>query len=101
MPIHEGMTNSRETGAEGTPIDDILAALEPNPDRTIVRNEFALVGITVHTTATGTLLHIEDLHSRQVVELDALELESLAWSRHGDLSPLLDPSQTRWANGNE
>jgi hypothetical protein len=30
------------------------------------------------------------------VELDALELESLAWARHLDLSPLLDPNLTRW-----
>ncbi|MEA2323682.1 MAG: hypothetical protein QOD81_3532, partial [Solirubrobacteraceae bacterium] len=37
-----------------------------------------------------------DLRSGAAVELDALELECLAWSTHADLAPLLDPSLTRW-----
>ena len=82
------------------PVEDILAALEPDPDRLIVRNEFAVVGLTVRTPTPGRVrLCIEDLRTQQTVELDALELESLAWARHDDLSPLLDPSRTRWTDG--
>lgn len=99
MSIHEGLTGSAAVGAEGTPIEEILAALDHDPDRQIVRNEFAVVGISVCRTATGTRLRIEDLRSRQAVLLDALELESLAWARHRDLTPLLDPSLTRWPGG--
>ncbi|MGW5644316.1 hypothetical protein ACWEV3_17650 [Saccharopolyspora sp. NPDC003752] len=97
MPVHEGLTSS-----EGMPLEDILAALEPDPDRLVVRNEFAIVGISVRQQDSGRpRLRIEDLRTRQTVELDALELESLAWARHHDLRPLLDPSRTRWAGGQD
>ncbi|WP_211261620.1 hypothetical protein [Pseudonocardia acaciae] len=95
MPVHEGVS-----GAEGMPLDDILAALEPDPDRLVVRNEFAVVAVSVRASGPGrAALRVEDLRTRQAVELDALELESLAWARHRDLAPLLDPSRTRWAGG--
>lgn len=82
---------------DGEPIEDLLAALGPDPDRLVVRNEFAVVGVTLEHSPCGTRLRIEDLRTRQYVELDALELESLAWAHHQDLSPLLDPSASRWA----
>lgn len=85
------------TTTDGQPISDVLAALEPDPDRLVVRNEFAVVGVALRHSACGTRLRIEDLRTRQSVELDALELESLAWAYHRDLAPLLDPSASRWA----
>lgn len=89
-------------GAEGMPIEDMLTALETNPDRLVVRNEFAIVGITVRESDNGRhRLRIEDLRTQQTVELDALELESLAWAKHGDLAPLLDPSRSRWAGNTD
>ena len=86
---------------DSTPIEDILAALEPDPDRLVVRNEFAAVGVTPQRSACGIRLRIEDLRTGQHVELDALELESLAWTHHHDLSPLLDPSASRWTDSEE
>lgn len=43
-------------------------------------------------------LRIADLRTEARVELDALELESLAWSQHRDLAGLLDPGNTRWVS---
>ncbi|WP_326837492.1 hypothetical protein VSH64_21820 [Amycolatopsis rhabdoformis] len=97
-----GGGDDRRNGAEGLPIEDILAALEPDPDRVVVRNEFAVVGVTLRRSGGGrSRLRVEDLRTRQAVELDALELESLAWARHDDLSPLLDPSRSRWVGTGE
>jgi hypothetical protein len=83
--------------SDGMALSDIVAALQPDPDRLIVRNEFAAVSISLCDPGPGrSRLRITDLSTGQAVELDALELESLAWARHQDLSPLLDPSQSRW-----
>jgi hypothetical protein len=82
---------------DGLPLEQILAALEPDPDRLVVRNEFAAVAVSLRDPGPGRpRLFIEDLRTHQTVELDALELETLAWARHEDLAPLLDPSHTRW-----
>ncbi|WP_245607206.1 hypothetical protein [Pseudonocardia spinosispora] len=90
MSIHEGVT------------DAVRAALVPEPGRLVVRNEFAVVAVTVRQDGAGEArLRIEDLRTRQSVDLDALELESLAWSRHQDLDFLLDPSRTRWIDGDD
>lgn len=64
--------------------------------RFVVRNEFAVVAIELHGGPGRERLRIEDLRAHAVVELDALELESLAWATHGDLAALLDPGLTRW-----
>lgn len=64
----------------------------------VMRNEFAHVRVSLHDPGGRPRLRIEDLRTQQAVELDPIELESLAWARHEDLSPLLDPSLTRWAN---
>lgn len=66
------------------------------PQRFIVRNEFAVVAIELRGEPGHECLRIEDTRSEVSVELDALELESLAWASHRDLAPLLDPSRTRW-----
>ncbi|MGW5063405.1 hypothetical protein ACWEQ2_40070 [Streptomyces sp. NPDC004096] len=83
-------------------LESIIAALQPDPDLMVIRNEFAVVAVTVRDAGSARpRLLIEDLRTRQTVELDALELESLAWSQHKDLAPLLDPSRTRWANSDD
>jgi hypothetical protein len=64
----------------------------------ILRNEFAYVSVSLHDPGGRPRLRIEDLRTQQTVELDPIELESLAWASHHDLTPLLDPSLTRWAN---
>lgn len=69
--------------------------------RLVIRNEFATVAVSARSSTLGTRLRIEDLRTGQFVELDALELESLAWALHGDLAPLLDPSASRWADAPE
>jgi hypothetical protein len=96
MPLHDEVTPDGTAG--GMRLEDILAALDPDPDRLIIRNEFAVVAVTVRDAGSARpRLLIEDLRTRQTVALDALELESLAWALHKDLAPLLDPSRTRWA----
>jgi hypothetical protein len=65
-------------------------------ERIVVRNEFAVVSVEVHGGPGRERLRIEDLRAHAVVELDALELESLAWASHADLAPLLDPGRSRW-----
>ncbi|KRE39564.1 hypothetical protein ASG73_00930 [Janibacter sp. Soil728] len=69
-----------------------------DPSRLVVRNEFAVVSIKVVGPPGRTRLRIEDLRTRQTIDLDAIELESLAWLTHRDLSKFLDPSATRWTN---
>jgi hypothetical protein len=100
MLSHEG--TGPDESAEEMRLESTIAALQLDPDRMIVRNEFAVVAVTVRDAGSARpRLLIEDLRTRQTVELDALELESLAWSQHRDLAPLLDPSRTRWANSND
>ena len=94
MPLHDEVTPAGTAG--GMRLEDVLAALDP--DRLVIRNEFAVVAVTVRDAGSARpRLLIEDLRTGQTVALDALELESLAWARHKDLAPLLDPSRTRWA----
>lgn len=97
----EAQSTSATPTEEAARMRSLLEALNADPGRLVVRNEFAVVAVAVHETGNGrSRLLIEDLRTRQTVELDALELESLAWSRHQDLDPLLDPSRSRW-NGTE
>lgn len=68
----------------------------------VIRNEFAYVSVELDTESNGQLLKICDLRTGKVGYLDPLELETLAWSCHEDLAPLLNPSHRRWAgSGNE
>jgi hypothetical protein len=75
------------------------ARLGASSEPLVLRNEFAIVGVEVVGEGNRRRLRLEDLRSGVSVELDALELESLAWARHLDLSPLLDPNLTRWQSG--
>jgi hypothetical protein len=54
-------------------------------------SEFAAVEIARDDRGNGPRLMIRDLQSGQEIYLDPLELAALAWSRHDELMPLLDP----------
>jgi hypothetical protein len=58
-----------------------------------LRNEFARVGIAVDTRANGPRLMIVDRRSGQTAYFDPLELEQLAWTRHSELTSLVDPGR--------
>ena len=61
-----------------------------------IRNEFARVAVDIDEQGNGPRLRLRDLKTGRVAFLDALELESLAWSSHADLNPFLNPSLGRW-----
>lgn len=65
----------------------------------ILRSEFAHVRIELDAGGRGPRLKITDLRTQQYGHLDPLELETLAWVKHGDLLGLLDPSCRRWNEG--
>lgn len=85
-------------GASGQhpPLEAIEAALNRDPDLLILRSEFACVSVTVYDPGGRPRLRLEDLRTNRTIQLDPLELETLAWSSHDDLAPLLDPSHRRW-----
>jgi hypothetical protein len=56
-------------------------------------NEFAAVEIASDNSANGPRLLIRDLQTGREIYLDPLELAALAWTRHEELSPLLDPGR--------
>jgi hypothetical protein len=66
-------------------------------------SEFAAVEVERDDSGNGPRLMIRDLQTRQEIYLDPLELASLAWARHEELLPLLDPGRfdqrTRGAEG--
>jgi hypothetical protein len=64
----------------------------------ILKNEFAHVSVRLDKSANGDRLLIKDMRTGKTSFFDPLELESLLWSTHKDLTTLLDPSQTRWIN---
>lgn len=58
-----------------------------------LNSEFAAVEIERDDTGNGPRLLIRDARSGQCIYLDPLELAALAWARHEDLMPLIDPSR--------
>lgn len=80
--------------ADGASKDDGRAG--GDNDGLTVRNEFASVRLRVRDPGGRPRLRIEDLRTQRAVELDAVELESLAWASHADLATLLDPGASRW-----
>jgi hypothetical protein len=59
-------------------------------------SEFARVQIERDDSGNGPRLMIRDLRTGMTAYLDPLELETLAWMRHEDLTRFLDPSFRRW-----
>jgi hypothetical protein len=58
-----------------------------------LNSEFAAVEIARDNRGNGPRLMIRDLQSGQEIYLDPLELAALAWTRHEELLPLLDPGR--------
>jgi hypothetical protein len=71
-----------------------MAAINDAGD-TILRlaSEFAAVEVGRDDRGNGPRLMIRDTQSGRCVFLDPLELAALAWMRHADLLPFLDPAR--------
>jgi hypothetical protein len=70
----------------------------------VLRNEFAMVEISVRDREAGPMLEIVDAENGTSITLDPLELEALTRFPHRALAPLLDPSGLsvidRWLDAN-
>jgi len=66
-----------------------------DPGGQVVRliSEFAAVEIARDDRGNGPRLMIRDSRTGRCIYLDPLELSALAWARHEDLLPLIDPSR--------
>lgn len=62
----------------------------------IIVSEFGYVSVGVDRSANGPRLMLRDVRSGKTAYFDPLELESLVWCEHEQLSEILDPSRTRW-----
>jgi hypothetical protein len=58
-----------------------------------LNSEFAAVEVDRDDSGNGPRLMIRDLRTGQAVYLDPLELAALAWTRHEELLPFLDPAR--------
>ncbi len=67
-----------------------------DPRTGIVHSEFAQVRVDIDDSALSPRLRLEDLRTKRVRYLDALELETIVWLRDEHLAALLDPSSDRW-----
>ena len=56
-------------------------------------SEFAAVEIERDDRGNGPRLMIRESRTGQCIYLDPLELAALAWARHEDLLPPIDPSR--------
>ncbi len=54
-------------------------------------NEFAAVEVDLDNQGNGPRLRVEDLSSGVAIYLDPLELQSLAWATHKDLTTFARP----------
>jgi hypothetical protein len=59
----------------------------------ILSSEFASVEIALDDRGNGPRLMIRDARNGRCVFLDPLELAALAWLRHEELLPFLDPAR--------
>ena len=58
-----------------------------------ISSEFASVEIALDDRGNGPRLMIRDARNGRCVFLDPLELATLAWVRHEELLPFLDPAR--------
>ena len=65
------------------------------PNKLLLRSEFATVSLTADYSGNGPRLGITDMRTGRIAFFDPLELEALAWATHDDLRPLLNPEK-RW-----
>ncbi len=70
--------------------DVVLAGADDGLE--ILRNEFAMVGISIADGPDGRTLRVRNMGSGAEVRLRAGQLERLTRLRHQDLAPLVDPS---------
>jgi hypothetical protein len=71
-----------------------MAANNDAGDRILrLASEFAAVEVGRDDGGNGPRLMIRDTQSGRCVFLDPLELAALAWARHEDLLPFLDPAR--------
>lgn len=61
----------------------------------VLRSEYATVRVAWDGAANGDRLAVTDMRSGRTIHFDPLELEALAWARHDELTPFLDPRR-RW-----
>ena len=64
-----------------------------------LKSEFAHVRVALNLDGNGPRITITDLKTMAFIDLDPLELESLAWVNHDDLAPIVNPS-FRWYDEN-
>ncbi len=62
----------------------------------VVVSEFGHISIGVDKSANGPRLMLRDVRTGKTAYFDPLELESLVWCEHEQLSEILDPARTRW-----
>jgi len=58
-----------------------------------LNSEFAAVEVERDDSGNGPRLMIRDVRSGKSIFLDPLELAALAWVRHEELLPFLDPGR--------
>jgi hypothetical protein len=89
---NEPATNEPATNEPATnePATGQSSANQPSAMR--LTNEYATVSVELDHEAAGPRLRITDLASNVFVCLDPLELQSLAWTRHVDFTPIMDPA---------
>ncbi len=84
-----------------TPLPGLEGAADETGDRSpgraeagheILRNEFAMVAVTLAAGPDGGRLLVRNMGSGAAVGLGAAELDLLSRLRHRDLAPLVDPS---------
>jgi hypothetical protein len=59
----------------------------------VLTSEFAAVEVERDDSGNGPRLMIRDLRSGNCIYMDPLELMALAWLRHEELLPFLDPAR--------
>lgn len=59
----------------------------------VLASEFAAVEIECDESGNGPRLRIRDVRTGKSVFLDPLELAAIAWIRHEELLPFLDPAR--------
>ena len=63
-----------------------------DPGLHVLRNEFAMVGVSVADRPEGRRLRVRNMGSGAEISLHAGQLDRLTRLKHRDLSPLVDPS---------
>jgi hypothetical protein len=59
----------------------------------IIRNEYAMVEVSIEVRATGTVLRVTDLINGPSTTLDAMELEGICWLDPVSRMRLLTPDE--------